>query len=188
VQKRLAEILTYLDSTRARLLDVVKNVQPSFAEMRPRGGTWSVAEIVMHLAMVEAGVAKLIARSVTWGREKGIGPETSDESVMSSLDELRLIEATKKFSAPERLLPPPDSRMSDALHLLLDSRRELRDALVDADGLDLSAIKRPHIILGDLSMYQWGVFIGQHEERHTRQIERTLRDLGESAAEAAPLF
>jgi hypothetical protein len=188
VQTRLTEIIAYLDASRGRLLDSVAHVHPSFAEISPRDGVWSVAEILTHLALVEAGVAKLVARSVLWGKEKGVGPETSDESVLSSLDSFSLVERPRPLAAPERVTPPQDSRMDEALRSLADSRRALKDALAEGDGMDLAVISRPHPYFGDLNLYQWAVFIGKHEERHMHQIERALRDLGESAAESAPMF
>jgi len=187
VQKRLAEVIGCIDASRVRLLGSVAHVHPSFAEIRPRDGTWSVAEILTHLALVDAGVAKLVARSVLWGRENGIGPETSDESILSSVDEYAIVERPS-FLAPARVIPPHDSRMDEALRLLADSHRALKDAFVEADGMALSAIKRPHPVFGELNLYQWGLFVGKHEERHTAQIQRTLRDLQETAAESAPMF
>jgi hypothetical protein len=188
VQKRLVEIVGYLNSSRARLLDAVAHVHPSFAEMRPRDGTWSVAEVLTHLALTEAGIARLVARSMLWGKEKGVGPETSEESVLSSVDEFAIVEKPRPLAAPERLIPPHESRRDEAIRLLDDSRRALMDALAEGDGMDLSVIKRPHPYFGDLNLYQWAVFVGKHEERHTEQIERTLRELRESAAESAPMF
>lgn len=188
VQKRLSEVIEYLEVTRAPLLVSVEHVNPAFAEIRPGETAWSVAEILTHLALVEAGVAKLVARSVLWGKEKGIGPETSEESLLSSLDASPLAEPEHRMRAPDRVIPPHDSRMMEALRLLADSRRALVGAFIEGDGMDLSVITRPHPILGELNLYQWGIFIGKHEARHTRQIERTLRDLTESAAESAPIF
>jgi hypothetical protein len=188
VQKRLVEVIGYLDVSRARLLESVAHVNPSFAEIRSREGAWSVAEILTHLALAEAGMVKLVARSVLWGKEKGVGPETSEESVLSSLDAFSLVERPQPIAAPERLIPPHDSRMDEALRCLVDSRRALKDALAEGDGMDLSAVKRPHPVFGDLNLYQWAIFLGKHEERHTLQIERALRELRENAAESAPLF
>jgi len=187
VQKRLAEVLACIDASRVGLLASIAHVHPSYAEIRPRDGTWSVAEILTHLALVDAGVARLVARSVVWGQEKGVGPETSEESVLSSVDQFAIVERAA-FNAPQNVLPPHDSRMDEALRSLTDSRRALRDAFLEGDGMDLSAIKRPHPVFGELDLYQWGLFVAKHEERHTRQIERTLRDLREGAAESAPMF
>ena len=48
-----------------------------------------------------------------------------------------------------------------------------------ANGLAIGEIKHTHAILGELDLYQWLIFLGQHERRHTRQIERTLKSLSE---------
>lgn len=188
MQKRLAEIANYLDVSRARLLDSAKRVHPSFAEIRPQTGSWSVAEILTHLAMVEGWVAKLISRSALLGKEQGVGPETSEESVLSSLDRFSITKPIIPVMTSERGIPPRDSSTNQALVSLEASRRALRDALRDADGMNLAALSRPHPLLGDLNLYQWALFVGQHDERHTRQIERALRDLREGAAESAPIL
>jgi hypothetical protein len=188
VQKRLAEILDYLEVARGRLLEAAQGVNPSFAEIRPRRGSWSVAEILMHLAMTEGLTARIISRSVSVGREQGVGPETSEESLLSSLDEFSVAESDKPLTTPERAIPPRDATMEQALEALDASRRALREALRDADGMDLGALTRQHPTLGELNIYQWALFIGQHEERHTLQIQRTLGDVTKSAAESAPIL
>jgi hypothetical protein len=188
VQKRLAEIVDYIEVARGRLLEAAKGVNPSFAEIRPHRGSWCVTEILMHLAMTEGFVARIITRSVSLGREQGVGPETSEESVLSSLDKFSITESDKPLPAPERAIPPRDTSMEQALEALDESRRALREALHDADGMNLGALTRPHPILGELNIYQWALFIGQHEERHARQIQRALREVTESVAESAPIL
>jgi uncharacterized damage-inducible protein DinB len=187
VQKRLAEIVDYIEIARERLLDAAKGVNPSFAEIRPRRGSWCVAEILMHLAMTEELVARIISRSVSLGREQDVGPETSEESLLSSLDELSIAESAP-LAAPERITPLRDATMEQAVGALETSRRALHDALRDADGMNLGALTRQHPVFGELTIYQWALFVGQHEERHTRQIQRTLRDVTERAAESAPIL
>ena len=187
MQKRLAEILDYLDTSRARLLESVAHVDSTFGEIRPREGVWSVAQILTHIGSVDTSVANLVTRSVEWGKENGVGPETSDESVLSSIDSQSFVEATLPLPAPERLVPPADSTMDGALKSLVSSRQTLKDALATGDGMDLSGIFRPNRVFGELNLYQWAVFAAQHEERHRRQIERTLRELAESTTESAPI-
>ena len=188
MQKRLAEIIDYIEIARERLLEAAKGVNPSFAEIRPRRGSWCVAEILMHLAMTEELVVRIISRSVSLGREQAVGPETSEESLLSSLDELSITESAAPLTAPERITPLRDATMEQALGALETSRRALHDALRDADGMNLGALTRQHPVFGELTIYQWVLFVGQHEERHTRQIQRTLRDVTESAAESAPIL
>jgi hypothetical protein len=142
----------------------------------------------MHLAMTEELVARIISRSVSLGREQSVGPETSQESLLSSLDEYSIPESKTPLTAPERITPPRDVTVEQALGALDASRRALREALRDADGMNLGAITRQHPVFGELTIYQWALFVGQHEERHTRQIQRTLREVTESAAESAPIL
>jgi len=187
MRPRVQELLTYLDATRVRLVATATEVNPAFASVRPRGGTWSSAEIMAHLAMVESGVARLIARSVDWARTHGIGPEESDESIMSSLDKFSMAEALRPMAAPAMVTPKEDSTIEQSLASLERSRAGLREALIAGSDMDLSAVKRPHASLGDLNLYQWALFVGQHEERHRRQIERTIAEVTERASESAPI-
>ena len=95
--RRMSELLAYMDETRRRLVDTATQIAPAFASVRPRSGAWSAAENLAHLAKVEEGVARMMERSVEWARSHGVGPSTSDDSVMASLDEFRLTEPVRKL-------------------------------------------------------------------------------------------
>ena len=187
IRPRLAELLAYMDETRAMLMQTAIQVNPAFASVRPRSGAWSAAENLAHLAKVEEGVARLVERSVQWARSHGIGPEQSDESIMASLDSFRMTEPVRKTIAPEMVAPDANVPMDQSLASLSGSRQRLRDALVSGADLDLSAVKRQHASVGELDMYQWALFVAQHEERHRKQIDRTMNEVTERAAECAPI-
>jgi hypothetical protein len=51
-----------------------------------------------------------------------------------------------------------------------ESRRTLRASLPALDGLALGEISYAHPLLGRLTIYQWLLFLGQHEARHADQI------------------
>lgn len=187
VRPPLAELLAYMDESRARLLETVGAVNPSFAAIRPTSGSWSAAEIVAHLAKVEHGVARLIERSVQWARSHDVGPARSNESVLGGLDTFALRTGERKLTAPEFVTPDSDVPLEKSVESLLESRRRLREALVGADDLDLTAVKRPHHLMGELDMYQWALFVAHHEERHRNQVERTMQEVTGRAAECAPI-
>ncbi len=187
MQQRLAELLVYMDETRDRLVAEVSSINPAFAAMKPRADCWSVEENVAHLAMVEPGVARLVCHGIEWGRSNGVGAPTSDDSVLGSLDRYALTEVVRKMDAPSSVAPPTDKRVAESLATLAASRVRLREALVAADQLDLVQVKRPHRILGEIDLYQWALFVAQHEERHRKQIARTIAELTELAAESAPI-
>lgn len=187
VRPPLAELLVYMDESRARLMETVGGVNPSFAAIRPTSGSWSAAEVVAHLAKVEHGVARLIERSVEWARSHSVGPARSNESVMTRLDAFMLRAGGQKLAAPAFVTPESDVPLEQSVQSLIGSRRRIREALVGADDLDLTVVKRPHHLLGELDMYQWALFVAQHEERHRNQIERTMKEVTGRAAECAPI-
>ena len=77
--------------------------------------------------------------------------------------------------------------MEESLRSLEQSRKQLMATLIASTDVDLSAIKRPHPLLKDLDMYQWALFVAQHEERHRKQMERSIAEATERAAECAPI-
>lgn len=106
---------------------------------------------------------------------------------MSSLDSFQLSVPLTKLTAPEMVAPSGNERIEESLGSLERSRTRLRDALIAGADLDLCAVTRPHLVLGEINLYQWALFVGQHEDRHRKQIERTLREVTELAAECAPM-
>jgi uncharacterized damage-inducible protein DinB len=187
LNRKLAELLAYIDQARARLCATAGGISPSFASIPPRSGEWSAAEIVAHLAMVEDGIGRLVSKGIKQAREEGVGPDTSDASLVSSLDKYQVIENETKRTAPTTITPTAPRPLEESLAALEQSRAKLREALVASSDLDLSSIKRPHPVLGDLNLYEWVLFVAQHEERHRRQIERTINQVTELAAECAPI-
>jgi hypothetical protein len=185
MQKRTADLIMYLDSTRERLVETVSAINPLFAAMKPRD-VWSAEENLAHLAKVEGGVAKLVAKWIDWGKANGVGPETSEESIMSSLDQFGIADAMFKRESPSGVAPVAQP-IADSLASLTASRVRLKEALLGGDGLDLTQLKQAHPAMGDIDLYQWILFVAQHEERHRKQIERTLNEATELAAECAPI-
>jgi|SRR5687768_5027767 len=187
VRPRIAELLSFIDDARARLLETATQINPSFAAISPRDGAWSAAETLSHLAKVEEGVSWMVERSVQWARTNGIGPDPSDESLLGRLDSFTITDSPKKRIAPETVAPEGNVPIEQSLASLEASRRRLTEALIAGSDLDLSVVKRPHQAVGELDMYQWTLFVALHEERHRRQIERTVAEVTERAAECAPI-
>lgn len=187
MRPRLAELISYMDETRNRLLATVKSIDPGVAGIRPRGDVWSVEDNIAHLVVVEHGVSRLVAKSVEWARANGVGDETSEESIMSSLDKYGLVEGTYKLQAPSMVEPPSGRSVEESVAALTASRERMKEALLRGDGLDLCDVTRPHLVMGEINIYQWGLFVAQHEERHRRQIEKTADAVTELAAESLPI-
>jgi DinB superfamily len=172
---RLAEAMDYVEEKRNELLRSFSGVATDRLNSRVSEDGWTVGQILEHLRLVESGVARLIAKRVGQARAAGLGEEQSTESVMPSFDSHRARLESTVLISPELVRPRADVDHQEALAGLETSRRALREAATSANGLALGEIKHTHPILGELDLYQWLLFLGQHEERHKKQIERTLR-------------
>ena len=181
---RLAEIVEYLDASRAALLDGVESVPPDLRDRRPSPERWSVGEILDHLYMVEAGSAKLLAHRLVRAREAGLGPERESSSLLDCLDQYAIDTSAKKREAPDLVQPRPAARADVALADLTAARAVLMEALHDADGLDLASVTARHPVLGEINVYQWAVFLGKHELRHAAQVRATAEALAQASTQA----
>ena len=181
---RLAELIEYADRQRAELLSAVDAVPEGGRDLKVEASVWSVAEVLEHLYRVETGIVRLLKRGVERARADG-APLEQEHGSLSSLDAFRLTERSYAVGAPEPVLPRGELTAAAGIAALAESRRALMDAASAGSGLALGAISYPHPMLGALTLYQWILFVGQHELRHARQIHsisanlRAQKDLGE---------
>ena len=176
---RLAELSEHLAAQRRRLLDVASAVPSDRWQTRPVEGRWSVSEILQHLHQVETSCAAVLAKRIAKAREDGHATEQESSSVLGTLDHLRVSELDRKLEAPERARPADNPDRETAERRLAESRAALLAALESGDGLALGEIRHTHLRFGELDLYQWCLFVAEHEKRHVTQ----LREL---AAQLAP--
>lgn len=167
---RTREVLDYLDSQRANLWSTVQSISPEFHERQPEAGGWSIAGIVEHLALAEASIAKLLLSRIDDARQAGLGPEQATDPMIPTMDTARLLDREQPMDSPRSLRPQVNLDMAAARAALDQARRTLRDGVLAADGLALSEVVAMHRYLGPINIYQWLVFVGAHERRHTEQI------------------
>lgn len=166
---RIAELVSFIDVEREGVEEALEAVPPQWRERRQSPEAWTAAEVIDHLARVESGVARVVARRSAKAREAGVGAETSETSVLDRLDHDQ-ISGTRKLMAPEIVRPAPGVGAVEAITALREAREALRASLEAADGLALGEIFQAHAALGELDLYQWVLFVGLHERRHARQL------------------
>jgi uncharacterized damage-inducible protein DinB len=185
MQPRIQEVLGYLDSTRSELSNAVDAVSPERRSERPAPECWSVAEVLDHLNIIETRIIQLLNGQITAARTGDVGPETETSSVIDSIDRTRIRDRSQRVTAPEMVRPQSGRDATSAWEALQQSRAGLRAAVLAGDGLALGEIKYQHPALGLINMYQWIIFVGSHEARHTDQIREIASDFaGHSSATA----
>jgi AcrR family transcriptional regulator len=183
---RLAELVDYATAQRAALLEAVSTVPEPLREVRIHSGTWSIAEVLEHLHRVESGIARLLARTIERGRQAGIPEERETGSLLNSLDAYDLSRRDRRLVAPDPVAPCGDCAAVQSLAALALSREALLAAIRSGDGLSLGELAFPHPLFGPLDLYQWILFVGQHEARHAAQIVEIGRALAGSTQSRSP--
>ncbi len=173
---RLNEIINDIKDARSTVLDIMRGLPQEELDEQPGPGKWSIGEIVHHLYLVETGIIKLLEKQIQRAKKRGIGPDTNDESLLGSLDRFALETAETKFSAPGQTAPRHGVEKKELVELLHGSRSELMGILLEASSFDLSELLFPHPALGRLNMYQWVLFVGKHDRRHTAQLKAIMKD------------
>lgn len=175
MQPRITEVLTYLDTRRAALESTLAEVQPALRELRPSPESWSVAEVIQHLALTEGRVTEVVAHCIDRVLQADVGPESETSPVGTSFDIGRVLDRSRPVVAGESVLPRELLDANAAWERLERCRTRLRELVISADGLALAKVTAPNRVLGPLDGYQWILFVGAHEARHTEQI----REIGE---------
>lgn len=162
------ELLAYLDQQRSVLKSAFESVPIENRNLPPSPERWSAANIVEHLAIVEARVSKVLSERFQEARP-GLSASPRTEPVLPTIDYKRMYDRSSRVKAPETAIPTGLNAAS-AWTALENSSTMLRDLLVAGDGLELGSVTHPHPKFGVLSVYDWVAFLGAHEVRHAEQI------------------
>jgi uncharacterized damage-inducible protein DinB len=182
---RIEEVINYLDTERTALREAVELVPPALRDQSPGTDRWSVAQVLQHLVMIDKRVGRGMTKWVADARAGGTGPETETSSVMNSLSLQAIADRSQRRSAPEDVRPQGDIDAKSAWTALEQSRAALRAAMLAGDGLALSEVIQPHPVLGPINLYQWALFVGSHETRHTAQVREIAAELNAGSNTAA---
>lgn len=163
-----AELLDNLAASRQRLMDNLQGLTGEQWEFRPSEGSWSIADCVEHVVLVESRVLKAIGRAL----ERA--PEPEKKAQAAETDRLLgglAADRTQRLNAPEPVTPKrhwPDT--SQLLGEFEKTRVRTVEFSSATDG-DLRNHFFPHPIFGDLDCYQWLRLVPLHCDRHLAQIQ-----------------
>lgn len=171
----LSEIFTMIDETRARLLARVGSLSAEQEALRQSDDTWSVAQIVEHLSILEKRLVTLTNVMLMKAGTAGAKAASEDGRIEPvSMDKIIERASREKYQAPETVVPGGDVPVAVSLAAMRESREALHSLRPRLEAFDLSGMQYPHPAFGPLNLYEWLVMIGLHEGRHLQQIEAVL--------------
>jgi hypothetical protein len=177
---RLEELFAYLRVRRTALREAVEAVPEGLRDRRPAADRWSVAEVLEHVALVEERFKTIIADRLAEARASGLGAERETSPIVPTLDLAGILDRSSRHQAPDAVRPK-GSDWKTAWSRLEDVRRSFLGVYGSGDGLALADVVHVHPRLGSLNLYQWGVWVGGHEARHTEQMREIAATLNPEA-------
>ena len=161
-------LLVLLDHERANLMAQFERVPVARRAVRASEGAWSAVEIVEHVARVEAGVVKMIAKGGEMPRTATAAEIASAQMTPERIAAVRGRDV--KLSAPERVHPTGTLSRGMAIDHLAAARAGLRAAVDAADPAVLDGILFPHPFIGPLTLRAWVALVAHHDARHAEQL------------------
>lgn len=164
----LGAIRENLRSSREDLLNSAKPLSEESWKDRPKTGAWSAAEIFAHLILVERTILGAASRLI----KELPKPISFWERFHKPLWFVTL--RLKRVESPIPLDAALVLEKQAAIGQLQDSRENTLTFLEETSGTDYSAYGWRHPFLGRLNFYEWFHLLGNHEERHSKQIQEIV--------------
>lgn len=173
--RKLQELWDEMEKARGLTLGMADRLSEAEFALRT-DGEWSVAEIVEHLLIAETGTSKVIRKCLKENAGK-LPPYPADDSVLAVRPPRTPPE--KVTTAPDAALPKGGVAREELLARAASTRAQTRVSLEMLSGADPRSVEFPHILFGDINLYEWPCLIVLgHERQHHAQIAGILRKLG----------
>ena len=178
----VTQILDMVGRVHERLFSKVEGLSESQQTYRPDEESWSIAEIMEHLAIVHEGMGKVTSKIIREAEASGSTARSDGTIGPVSMEFLREL-ADQKFHAPDERSP---CRRSENRGFCREAQEQLHETpqheTEDRSLQTLSGPTFPHNAFGPLNGYQWLALIGLHESKHLEQIKAIQASPGFPAA------
>jgi hypothetical protein len=163
-----ADLIQVLKNSETRLTERIAAVDEELFQFKPDAQTWSMAELVEHLAITDQGLLAGIIK-------KG---ERLYEEMPETFPNEKIIKATSnrkvKVKAPAHLVPQGRFKTKEMAVKGFRANREKVENFVNTTDLPLEKIAFPHFALGLIDGKGWITFMSGHCQRHTDQMEEII--------------
>jgi len=172
----ISEIYEANDKVRAKLKDIVANLNDEQANTLPDGEKWTVKEFVEHISIVDEGIMRISAKLLNAAREAG---KSSDGTAKFTDGFVQKMAGGRdaKFEAPDRVRPTGTKSIGESLAKMDETREKLEELRSLFESVECSEVKFPHPAFGDMTAHEWLALRGGHEARHIKQIVGVLEKI-----------
>lgn len=162
------DIFEYLEETKEGLIESVEDLSEQQMQFKPDAESWSVAEIVEHINIVEGGLKSMLEAKFAEDATPELRAEVkmTDEQIIGFItDRSQKIKTQSQFEPSAKYVSA-----DEALEAFKDQREDIVDFLKDSDVEDMRNYIN-EFPFGKIDAYQTVLFMAGHTARHTQQIE-----------------
>ncbi|HET9703869.1 MAG TPA: DinB family protein [Vicinamibacterales bacterium] len=155
-------LVAHFEMTEAWLDDEVKNLSPAQLSFKMTPESWSVEEVVMHLAIAEPQYWQQFNESLARPVQPDFKPQATDLAML-----WYGIDRTQRTTTGEARVPRdqfPDLKSS------LASFRKLRAEMLKTAKETQEDLRGRQFLTASQDLYQWFLMISTHSHRHIMQI------------------
>ena len=163
----ISDIFEYLDETKENLEESVNNLSEEQLTFKPDEESWSVAQIVEHIVIVEGALKEMLENKIEDGEDLDLKTEvvlTDDQVVGMITDRSTQIQTQEQFIPTAKF-----TEADEALEAFNDQRENIVDWLKDSEVDMRNYINE--FPFGKIDAYQTMLFMAGHTQRHTEQIK-----------------
>jgi len=165
----LRPLLDKLHRTRDKFENAARRVPEKDWRTPPREGSWSAAEVVAHVIIVETlmtGAAAKITKKPAlpvplWKRLH----------IPVALVAWRAVRVESPIPLDTLLLDDREAMLAR----LIEQRRRTLSVLKSGEDSDFRRYRVQHPFLGSLHYYDWFRTLAAHDERHTKQLREIVK-------------
>ena len=150
---------------RNQILQAVEGMTDEQLNQKPSPEEWSPIQILDHLQLMEQTIAKGVSHELK--------KETSEKALKKPI--ALTVSRSFKVAAPKHVVPTDEFvTLKEMKERLNASHNFLYEVYGRATSEQLKQKSMAHPVFGKVPLVQWFPFVGLHEKRHFKQLEKTL--------------
>lgn len=155
-------LVAHLEMTESWLEDEVKNLSETQLKFKMTPGSWSVEEVVMHLAIAEPQYWDQFNQSLAKPVQPDFKPQATDTAML-----WYGIDRAQRTTTGEARVPRDQFTDFASAHA---SFKKLRGEMMKVAKDSAEDLRGRQFLTASQDLYQWFLMISTHSQRHIMQI------------------
>jgi len=176
-KRKAQELFDKLERNRITQCKALAHLPIERWDKNPPQGGWSATQVVQHLYLAEYGSWRYVQKQVSQGQQL---EQASLQSHWNSLKLNLFLASPLKFKAPEKVSTaamPSEQSASEAWASWENLRAQIKREMSDFKDEHFAVLLYRHPRAGALTLAAMLRFFQVHQQRHFKQIKRTLSEV-----------